>query len=47
MAEKEERRKARRLKDGGARADRAVQELRGTATTEMTTDEIMNLLRGD
>ncbi len=37
----------RRRKGSHSRGDRAVERLRGTASTTMTTDEIMTLLRGD
>lgn len=37
----------RRRKGSTTRGERAAQRLRGTATTKMTTDEIMQLLRGE
>jgi len=36
----------RRRKGGQTRSERAVARLRGTATTTMSTDDIMKLLRG-
>lgn len=37
----------RRLDDTPTRGQRATRRLRGTATTAMTTDEIMRLLRDE
>ncbi|MEW9528792.1 AbrB/MazE/SpoVT family DNA-binding domain-containing protein [Microbispora sp. NPDC049125] len=36
-----------RREGGATRGQRAVQRLRGSATTSMTTDEIMGLLRDE
>jgi AbrB family looped-hinge helix DNA binding protein len=36
-----------RRRTGPSRGQRAARRLRGTATTTMTTDEIMALLRGE
>lgn len=37
----------RRVEDAPTRGQRATRRLRGTATTEMSTDELMALLRDD
>jgi AbrB family looped-hinge helix DNA binding protein len=36
----------RRRRDGGGRGEAIVARMRGTATTGLTTDEIMRLTRG-